>query len=268
MLLLALLTGLSWHSSTIMADVFAGLMPLGFFLLAFARDRLALWQRVFVFAVMCLSALVHFSHLPLTAALALAVVGILLWERRPWRDVVISAACCFGVAVIAIAAQVALQWSVSDRPLTATGGGPLFLLARLVGDGPAKDYLVEHCPETKFALCAFVDDMPMPPVRFLWSDSGPVRRLGGFDALSEEAAIIVNGKLREQPLRIARLSLVHAAQQFKTFGMERYIGAYRSGVREWDNTAALMQQHLPAAEFAEFLQSRRTTGRIGLHILF
>ncbi len=266
--LLGLLTGLSWHASTIMADVFAGLMPLGFFLLAFRRGRLALWERIFVFAVLCLSALVHFSHLPLAAALALVVTGIMLWEGRPRRDLVIGAACCFAVPLIAFVAQLALHWSVSDKPLTATGGGPLFLLARMVEDGPAKDYLVEHCPETKFALCAFIDEMPMAPVHFLWSESGPVHRLGGFAALSDEAAVIVKGTLREQPLRIAWLSLVHAGEQFKTFGMGRYVGAFHSGVRNWDNTASLMQQHLPAGEFAAFAQSRQTTGQIGLQWLF
>jgi len=92
--------------------------------------------------------------------------------------------------------------------------------------------------------------------------------LGGFDALSDEAATVVGGTLREQPLRIAWLSLVHTAQQLKTFGMARYVGAFHSGVRNWDTTAALMQQHLPAAEFAAFVQSRQSTGQIGLHGLF
>jgi hypothetical protein len=267
-LLLALLTGFSWHIGNIMADMFAGLLPLGFFLLAFARDRLALWERVFVFAVMCLSALVHFSHLPLAAALAVVVACILLWERRPRRDVLVGTTCCFAVAVVAICAQLALHWFVSDKPLTAAGGGPVFLLARLVEDGPAKEYLIEHCPVTKFALCGYVDDMPMPTVHFLWSADGPVRRLGGFNVLSDEAETIVRGTLREQPARIAWLSLLHSVQQLKSFGMEPYIDAYKSGVRDWDKTAALMQQHLPATEFAEFLRSRQTTGQIGLHRLF
>ena len=84
---LALLTGLSWHSSLIMADVFAAFLPLGVFLLVFARERLAWWETVFVFGVTCVASLVHYSHLPLMAALGLAASAILLLERRNWRDV-------------------------------------------------------------------------------------------------------------------------------------------------------------------------------------
>src|SRR5579871_1010583 len=112
---LALLTGLSWHASLVMADVFAGVLPLGIYLLAFGRNRLAWWEYAFVFAVTCLASLVHYSHLLLVAPIGAAAAVVLLVERRSPRQVAVSAACCLAVVAIAIGAHMGLQWRKENK---------------------------------------------------------------------------------------------------------------------------------------------------------
>jgi hypothetical protein len=260
-LLLALLTTLPWHSSTIMADLPAALLPLGVFMLAFGRDRLTGWEVAFVFAVTCLSCMVHYSHLPLMAALTVIALAIDLMERRPRGGILSGLGLCLAVILITAAAHIAVQLKAHDR-LAIAPDSSVFLLARLIEDGPAKDFLAAHCAEANFALCAYVADMPMTTTYFLWDGDGPVSRLGGFGAVSQEAKIIVGGTLREQPLRIAMLSLRHTLKQLESFDTHGYLRQFSSPVRGWQQYADIMKDNL-AGEYEDFTGSRQSTGRLG-----
>ncbi len=263
---LALLTGLSWHSSYIMADMFAPLVALGIFLLTFARDRLAWWERAFVFAVTALASLVHYSHLPLAAALCLAAPGLLCWQRAQRAQMVRAGAVCLALVSIAIGGQVAMQWLENGEPAVAPYG-PVFLLARLAEDGEAKDYLTRHCPEANLRFCAFAQDLPMTSDHFLWAADGPVKKLGGVKAARDEAAQIAAGAIGEEPLRFLIDSLANAMTQFVRIDTEGYVRSYRGGVAQWKETLAQMQVRLPG-EVGAFTQSRESVTGIDQHGLF
>lgn len=264
--LLALLTGLPWHSSLVMADIHASWLALGIFLLVFARARLARWETAFVFAVTLDASMVHYSHLPLAIALAAVSLAVLIFERRPPRDILVGAGFCLAIAAITIAGHVAVQLKFHDR-VALSSGGQVFLLARFAEDGVAKDYLEAHCAETPFALCAFLDRMPMPSDEFLWRKNGPVKTLGGVEAVRDEAATIVAGSLREQPLRIAWLSLDHTLDQLTRFRMGPYIQQFDSGNREWKNCAGRVRDRSPL-DSASYFTSRQANHQIGLGPIF
>ena len=263
---LALLTGLSWHSSLIMADVFAAFLPLGVFLLVFAHERLAWWEAVFVFGVTCVASLVHYSHLPLMAALGLAASAILLLERRNWRDVLPGAGCCLAIVAITIAGHMAVQERLHHR-LAITPARSLFILARFVEDGPAKDYLSAHCPQAHFALCAYLDRMPMDSSAFLWDADGPVRALGGPDAIGEESDVIVAGILGEQPVQVASQALANTLSQLLTMRIGFSMHRYDSTSHEWQKCAALTQIRMPA-DYPDYVGARQAVGRLGADFIF
>jgi hypothetical protein len=265
-LLLALLTSLPWQSSAILADMPVALVPQGVFLLVFGRDRLARWQVAFIFAVTLLSCLVHYSHLPLMAVLSALAFAIALLERRPRGDILRGIACCLAVIVITITANIAVQWKARDQ-LAVAPNSMIFLLARLVEDGPAKDFLLANCGQVKFALCAYVDDMPMKTTTFLWRDNGPVARLGGFSAVSQEAKIVVAGTLRQEPVRIVLLSLRHTLRQLVEFDTGSYVRAFASPSKGWQQYADIMKESFPG-EYPDFAGSRQSTRRLGLGVLF
>jgi hypothetical protein len=264
--LLALLTSLPWQSSAILADLPAALLPLGVFLLVFGRDRLAHWEVAFVFAVTCLSCMVHYSHLPLMAVIAVLALGIGLMERRPRGDILRGLALCLAVIAITATAQISVQLKARGE-LAIAPNGAIFPLARLVEDGPAKDFLAAHCAEEKFALCAYVDDMPMHTTHFLWEADGPVNRLGGFAALAPEAKIIVAGTLRQEPARIALLGLRHTLRQLVMFSTDDYLRRFASPNAGWQLYADMMKVKLPG-EYMDFAGSRQSTGRLGLRVEF
>ncbi len=262
--LLALLTSLPWQSSAILADLPAALLPLGIFLLAFGRDRLARWEVAFVFAIALFSCMVHYSHLPLMAVLTVLALGIGLVERRPRSDILRGIALCLAVVAITAIAHIGMQWEFRDKVAIAPNGS-IFLLARLVEDGPAEDFLAAHCAEEKFALCAYVDDMPMSTGHFLWHSDGPVIRLGGYGALSQEATIIVAGTVRQEPVRIALLSLRHTLKQLVSFDTGGYLRWFAPPDKGWRHYADTMEIGLPG-EYMDFAASRQSTGRLGLWV--
>ena len=264
--LLALLTGLSWHNSLIMADIHASWLPLGMFLLLFARDRLAKWETAFVFAVTLAASMVHYSHLPLAIALAIAALAALIFERRTLRDIMVGIGCCLAIATITMVGHVAMQLRFHDR-VELTSGSQVFLLARFVEDGVAKNYLEAHCPATPFALCAFVDRMPMSINEFLWWKTSPLKGLGGIEGVRDEAAAIVAGSLREQPLRIAWLSLGHTLDQLTRFSMDPYIQQFDSSDREWKNCAGRVRGLAPL-DYASYVASRQSNDQVGLAPIF
>jgi hypothetical protein len=263
---LALLTALSWHSSLIMADVFAGFLPLGVFLIVFVRERLAWWEAGFVFAVTCVASLVHYSHLPLVAALGVAALAILLLERRRWRDILPAAGCCLAVVAITIAGHMAAQEKLHHK-LAISPSSSLFLLARFVEDGPAKDYLSAHCPDVHFALCAYVEQMPMGTTEFLWDPEGPVRTLGGGNAVGAEADVLVAGILREQPLRIAWQALGNTLEQLVTLDIGKAVRRFTSADHDWQSCGAQMQIRMPA-DYMEFMSARQSAGHLGADFFF
>jgi hypothetical protein len=262
--LLALLTTLPWQSCAILADLPAALVPLGIFLLVFGRDRLARWEVALVFAITLISCMVHYSHLPLMAVLTVLALGIGLVERRPRSDILRGIALCLAVIAITAVAHIGMQWKFRGK-LAIAPNGPVFLLARLVEDGPAKDFLVAHCAEAKFALCAYVDDMPMSTGDFLWESDGPVIRLGGYSAMSQQAKIIVAGTLMQEPGRIALLSLRHTLEQLVDFGTASYLRRFMSPGKGWRRYADTMEIGLPG-EYMEFAASRQSTGRLELWV--
>ena len=75
------------------------------------------------------------------------------------------------------------------------------------------DYLKDSCPEQPYALCAYLDELPMPEYIFLWKDDAPISQAGGFDALNEEAREIVYGTLQAYPAEAAADALLVADGQ-------------------------------------------------------
>ena len=97
------------------------------------------------------------------AAGTIAVIA-LLRRRLPWR------------ALLSLAA--ALAWLLASNVvgygrLAISPYGSVFALARLVADGPARDFLARTCPDPSLALCGWQSRMTDDSDQFLWAPDGP-----------------------------------------------------------------------------------------------
>lgn len=216
---LAAFTALPWHASHVMPDIFAATLCLGFGLLGLGWERLGHLERAWVFAWTAVSAAVHYGHVPLAWALAGAVLAVRALACGPHGSRLSSARALLvavGPALVGTALVVGTHVVYSGRPALAPYSG-VFLLARLVDDGPAREYLEESCPEAGFVLCEDLGRLGWSSDEFLWSLDGPVRRRGP-EVVRNEAWAIVTGTCRRTPGWCLALFARNSLRQFTALG--------------------------------------------------
>jgi len=221
--LLILIAGLSvfstvaWTVAWIMPDIFTPIVVLGLFLLGFATNRMSRVEAVYIFCLTAVAIHFHNSHVPLALGLLITIVLTRLFlDRGDQRGLLGSTALLAGTILLAISASLFVNFIALGR-VTLTPNSHFLLLGRWVDDGPAVEYLKDTCPDRDYALCDYLDDLPMKEYIFLWKDYGPVYQAGGFDALSEEAQEIVYGTLRAYPGSVALGALRNTSVQFLDF---------------------------------------------------
>jgi hypothetical protein len=244
---LVMLTGLPWYVGQIMPDVFTGALVLAAGLLIACGDRLPLWRRTILAAIMALGTAIHASHLPI--ALALVCTGLLLcWLLRRNIRVVLLPAAALVAGTLAVPA---VHYLETGRAYMHKGGD-IFLFARLVEDGIVDRYLNEHCPLPDTVLCAFKDQMPTTHNGYLWEDTQAFEMAGGWEQSGPESRRIMLATLHHYPF-------MHLQTALRSFGRQLVLvrtGDYlRSAFR---HNAVVVEIMLPweAAAYHGALQQR------------
>ena len=172
-----------------MPDVFAGLSGLGLVLLTAYGDRLGWASKAGVFLLLAASFSFHTSH-SLTVMAALVPVAGILWAlRAPRRTLATGVILLLGAALASIVAGKAYVHAFELR--TGHGlGRPPFLMARLLADGPGREYLSHICtgPDTPFILCRFKGAALNRSDDILWEDKPG---LGVFNAVKPPEQLIM-----------------------------------------------------------------------------
>ncbi len=168
---LGALTGLSWFASLVLPDVLAPLLALSIFLAVFAPETLSRVEKLFVLIVIFWSVASHATHLMLAvgvcslfAALWLARVPCVLRRAKSILTVAL-------VVLLSVASQVTLNAFLYGK-LSLNGKRPLFLMARVIADGPGRTYLEKNCGVVRLAICRYAKNLPQSADDFLWDQNG------------------------------------------------------------------------------------------------
>lgn len=209
--LLGLVTGIGIFATTVMPDLFAGLMILAIALLLACRSAMPRGEQLFWYLLAFAACLFHKSHL----AVAAVMLGFaLLLFRRVDRRALAS----LGAIVLAALAGHLMVDRAVERVTGHPPQSPPFLLARMIGDGTVPRYLDEACPTHAYRLCRYRDRMPMTENEFLWSPD-PRRGLLGIVPAEERAALIAeSGEITRSALAAHPGEQVGAA--FVNFGRQ------------------------------------------------
>ena len=217
---LSVTTSLPWLAGQLMPDILFAASVLALYLLGFAHERLARWERYALAAVIALSIPTHMAAAGLCVALLAALALIAAAARvRP----LIWPAPRLSLAALAVAAGIALC-PLSNLAVTGnfafTPGGPGFLFGRLIEDGIVERYLGEHCPDPTISLCPYRDDMPEEADDWLWGNDSILYKLGGWNAHRAEQERIIRQTLLMYPGMHLEAAIVATATQLITFDTE------------------------------------------------
>ena len=129
--------------------------------------------------------------------------------------------------------------------------GNVFLLTRLIYDGPGLTALERHCPQSGWRLCAALGRLPPTSDEFLWRPDSPLADAGGAKIVSAEAGAIILAAIRESPGAVLRGFLANAASQFARF-------ATGDGLEPWPDTVTpTIMRDFPRAEAAAYAAARQ-----------
>ena len=166
---LAVGTSLPWIASFAMPDIFAGVLIMAATLLLFYRDQMPRWETVGVWLLLFLSILFHGSHTLLTLTLLPVAFGLGWMLKMDLSSVKRFAG--LSLICIAVATLAAMAYSAAIQAKTGDAlRRPPFLIARVLSDGPGRDYLRYSCPRGgKWVFCRFRDQPLDTPDHILWS---------------------------------------------------------------------------------------------------
>jgi hypothetical protein len=256
--LLGLVTALPWVTAEIMPDFLTALMAVALWLLLVRPEvlrRVERWGLVLLIvgAIAC-----HQANWPITVLLG---VGLALVRREFGARTALTRGAALqlltGLA-LGVGALVGANLAGHGR-LALSPYGNVFLLARLVGDGPARLALERDCPEAGWQLCRFRTALPVTADDFLWRADSPLYAVGGPKRLAPEAGEIVRASLKEAPGMVISAAASNAFRQFVTFGT-----APLDELEPWPLTAGrAVLRDLPLDRGA-YLAARQTVRSLGL----
>lgn len=212
-----------WFASQIMPDVLTGCLALWLALLVAGGDWLRRPWRAGGFAL--LGAFLigsHLTHLPLAAGGALVGLG-LRWAIERGRDPLRWRRAGLAAAALVLAAGGLVGTNLAfGKKATLSESSPLFLLARMVGDGTAALVLEQDCPAgAGWLLCGQPAFWRANSDDFLWRQDAPwLRHWAERDRFLAEAREITGRVLREHPAEQAGRSLANFARQLVTLSID------------------------------------------------
>ena len=250
---LAVASPLPFVVAELMPDLFTGLLTLALLVLVLAPERLARFERWGLVALVAFAMAAHLSNLPI----GLGLLAVLLVLRRR-----LGAAAPLGRAgrmrlaaapALAIAALVAANLAGHGRASIAPYGN-VFLLARVIADGPGRDVLRRDCPRPGWALCAEAGRLPHSADAFLWRSDGPLVWAGGARRVSREADAIIRAAVAAEPWRELRKAAGNTVRQLIRFRTG-------DGLRPWPATVTpWLARDFPRFEQRTYATARQTRG--------
>jgi len=250
---LTIATPLPWYAAQLMPDVFTSVLVLVLALLLFVPERLSRLERIGLAAFAAFMIAAHQSHIPLALGLLLVLLPLRRWLGAAGplgrRGVLIAMA----PPVLAMTAMLAVNAAGFGRASLSPYGN-VFLLARVIYDGPGMNALRRECPQAGWRLCAFADRLPANSYDFLWGKDSPVIAAGGAKRVSVEADAIIVAALTAEPGIELRAFLMNAVQQLTNFSTG-------DGLEPWPRTVTpRIERDFPNSEFATYAAARQTQG--------
>ncbi len=209
-LTLAFLTSLPWHAAQLMPDILVPEAVLALYLIAFRRCALRRLEAVLLCAVIAFAIASHMATLGLMLGLLAVALGLQLLGSRLARPQLATPA----LAVVAgVGLALFSNLAIAGR-FTFTPGAATIAFVRLVDHGITKRYLDDKCPDTTIMLCAYRNELQKDRDTWIWGETTPLNKLGGWEKHDSEAQRIFLESLALYPGRHLKSALSNTLEQF------------------------------------------------------
>jgi hypothetical protein len=260
---LALTTSLPWLVSELMPDLFTPLLVLLLTLLVFSPSYFGPWQRIALTALAAFMIATQQSSVPLAIAL-LGTVIPLRWlaERLPTGPranpvaarAMLAPLLAPGIAIVAMM----LVNTIGFGRVSLSPFGNVFVLARVIYDGPGMDVLRRECPDRGWRLCPYLDRFPSTSDEFLWDKVSPIILAGGHKAVSADADSIIHSAIKAEPMLLVAATVDNTIQQLTRFASGDGLDAWPSQVGAW------IDADFPVWESTAFRAARQQSGTLAV----
>jgi len=175
-LVMLTLTSLSWTASEIIPDIWTGISMLALVLIVLNRERP--FVRIFLYLLFFCAVATHMSNIMI---FTLVILCIALFRKWLFDSAVRRAALIRLVLLLLVTwSTLAVMGGVSAR------SKHVFLMASMLEKGVLKSYLDDQCDRKQYGICAYKDNMTSDPNAFIWDQSSPLYRQGGWDSTRKE----------------------------------------------------------------------------------
>jgi hypothetical protein len=275
---LSVCTWLPWIVCELMPDVLTPLLILVLCILALAPERVSRREQAVLVALAAFMIASQQSSLPLSCGLLIVLAAVRrlsivsspglarlqFYPRhapafsdllrpppaRRWHLLVTPPA-------VAILALCVVNLGAHAR-FAVSPFGNVFLLARVIYDGPGMAVLQQACPASGWHLCPFLGRFPPRSDDFIWSPDSPLNLAGGAKTVSRDADAIIAGAVASDPARIARAALANMLEQLRRFDSGDGLGAWPDQVTPW------IERDFPQAEQAVYAAALQQRGLLSV----
>jgi drug/metabolite transporter superfamily protein YnfA len=259
---LAVTTSLPWIVSELMPDLFTPLLILLLSLLIVSSLGFRLWQRMALIALAAFMIATQQSSVPLAFGLLTVIIPLRWFCGQVHAGPPVPRGMFVTLApvlapLLAVAALMAVNAAAFGR-VSLSPYGNVFVMARVIYDGPGMTVLRRDCPERGWRLCPYLDRFPPTADEFLWDKSSPIMLAGGHKAVSAEADAIIRAAMREEPAELLATTWNNTIEQLTRFESGDGLEVWEAQVGPW------IDGDFPARESAAFHAARQQMGDLSV----
>jgi hypothetical protein len=278
-ILVASFTSAPWFVGQISPDIFTSFLFLTLIIWALTYQDSRILSSIFIGAVITISICVHSSNLLIGALTLVAIIAWFVFQRIPWVSIK-KFAIVIGISFFTAIFLIIPSNILSHYGATLNPTGKVFILARILEDGPGLQYLRNICATSELKTCASLPilekarlvevqdpDSKSPELRnlvassFLWG--GGLAMSGGIFSVNSEAGGIIKGVLKAYPLEQFSALIRNAINQLLTFS----VGEQLNSTLKMEAINQLISTYFPGL-YKSYLNSQQSLGKIEQITLF
>ena len=271
--LISFLTCVPWFAGQVSPDIFTSILFLALVIWALTYQKSSISSSLIIGSVITLSICVHSSNLLVGALTSTLILVWFVYQRVSWmllkKYLTVLALSFLSAIFLIIPSNI---WSHYGATLNPTG--KVFILARILEDGPGLVYLRKICKTTELKTCASIPllekarqieiddpDSKSPELRnlvassFLWG--GGLEVSGGIFSVNSEASEIIKGAIRSYPLEQLGALIRNMSNQMVTFS----VGEQLNSTLKMAPMNELFNTHFPRL-YKSYLSSKQSLGKV------